>query len=36
MGYLDVYDGEDSMVFAGSRKRPGEEDGLVVEGVFND
>lgn len=36
MGYLDVYDGEESMVFAGSRKRPGEGDSLVVEGVFND
>ena len=36
MGYLDVYDGEESMVFAGSRKRPGEGKSLVVEGEFND
>jgi hypothetical protein len=36
MGYLDVYDAEESMVFAGSRKRPGEGGESGVEGVFND
>jgi hypothetical protein len=36
MGYLDVYGGEESMVFSGTRQRSVEGDSLVVEREFND